>query len=77
MKMDMELTDTFGGEANYSWVLRQTDEIDEKLSDLAVVRRAKRWAGLTGCRCEVDNYDDAITIRPRGMCQVLFVNLRS
>lgn len=78
IKIAFELTDTFGGEANYAWVKRHQEEIDPYLSDLAIVRRAKRWAGLSGVRCEVDNCGSSlITIRPRGMCQVLFVNLWS
>lgn len=30
MKVNIEVTDTFGGEANYSWVNRKTYEYDEQ-----------------------------------------------
>lgn len=71
MPINLEYTDTFGGEANYCWV-RRAHIADDNLSDRAIVRRAKAWAGLTGIRCEVSNYGDGIEIRPRGMATVLF-----
>lgn len=69
-----EYTDTFGGEANYSWVKREEVQLPSDISDRALVRRAKAWAGLTGCRCTVSNYGDMIDIRPAGSCTVLFVS---
>lgn len=68
-----EATDTFGGEANYSWVQRHEEQLPENISDRALVRRAKAWAGITGLRCRVDNFGDTIAIYPSGMCQVVFV----
>lgn len=79
--MHFEHTDTFGGEANYCWV-RRLDVTPDVASDLgikpdatnrAIVRAAKRWAGLTGYRCETESYGDTIAIRPRHLCQVVFV----
>lgn len=69
----IEMTDTFGGEANYSWVRRGEIRADAKTSRLAIVRRAKRWAGLSGVRCDVCDFGDTIEIRPRGRCVVVFV----
>ena len=71
--VEFEHTDTFGGEANYCWVNRERFEIPRGLSDLALVRRAKKWAGLNGVRCRVSNLGDFIEIRPYQMCQVLFI----
>ena len=71
MAINLEYTDTFGGEANYCWV-RRAHIAETGLSERAVVRRAKAWAGLTGVRCEVASYGDAIEIRPSGMATVLF-----
>lgn len=71
-----EHTDTFAGESNYSWVRRESHEIDENkkpLTDLQIVRRAKAFAGFTGLKCRVENYGDFISIRPRNLCQVVFV----
>ena len=75
MSMQFEVTDLFGGEANYSWVKRETVSFDEKLSDRAIVRRAKAWAGWTGMRCKVDNFGDMFRIdaSPSGLLNVLFV----
>ena len=69
----LELTDTFAGEANYSWVRRGEIAASGDTSRVAIVRRAKKWAGLSGLRCRVYDYGDAIDIRPHGRCVVLFV----
>lgn len=70
-----ELTDTFGGESNYSWVRRGTVECKEgeDYSDLAAVRRVKKAIGWNGIKCRVDNYGDTIALYPAGMCQVCFI----
>lgn len=70
----MEYTDTFGGEANYSWVRRESFEMPDAASDLAVMRRAKLAAGLSGCRGKRDSYNgDTLEFRPYGSCTVMFV----
>ena len=71
----LEHTDLYGGEANYSWVRRGTIETGKALSDRAIVRRAKAWAGLTGLRCRVDNLGGMIRIdaSPAGLLHVVFV----
>lgn len=72
MAINLEHTDTFGREANYSWVRRA--HIPADVSDRALVRRAKAWAGLTGIRCRVERHGDTVAIYPRGICQVVFAN---
>lgn len=74
-----EVTDTFGGEANYSWVKRglAPSKESEDFSDLAAVRRVKREIGWNGVRCRVSNYGDIIELRPYGMCQVCFITFHS
>lgn len=37
MIINIEHTDTFGGESNYSWLRRETIETDKELSDLAII----------------------------------------
>lgn len=76
MRVKFELTDTFGGEANYSWVRRERIAYYDKPSDRALVRRAKKWAGITGEKCEVEKSGYMITVRPRNQCQVLFIIVR-
>ena len=74
MKIDIELTDTFSGEANYSWVRRYSIDAPEKLSDLAMMRRIKKAAGMNGVRGVVSKYGDTVEFRPYGVCVVLFAN---
>jgi hypothetical protein len=76
LTFDVEKTDTYGGEANYSWVERYSIDVPEGISDLALVRRAKKLLGYTGIRCRVDNYGDSLVITPpRWSCTVGFVTL--
>lgn len=71
--MHFEHTDTFGGEANYCWVRRESHE-RAGLSKRAIIRRAKAFAGFTGRRCDVDDSGDMIRITPKhGLCQTVFV----
>lgn len=75
MTIRFELTDLFGGEANYSWVRRHEFAPDKELSDRALVMKAKAWAGLTGIRCRTESYGDMIRIdaSPGGLLHVLFI----
>lgn len=77
IKLNVELTDTFGGEANYSWVRRDVIQ-SNKDTIRARVRAAKAWAGWQGIRCFIERVPDdceTLIIRPRsGMCQVMFVS---
>ena len=73
---EVEHTDTYGGEANYCWVHRYDIESKgntHKAERASLVRQAKALCGLTGARCETHDYGDMIEIRPRGLCQVIFV----
>lgn len=73
MKYTIEYTDTFGGEANYSWAKRATIEAPEDISDLALMRRAKAEMGLSGVRGRSATLGDMLEFRPFGACAVLFV----
>jgi hypothetical protein len=72
-----ELTDTFGGEANYSWVQRKTFDVPVGASDRSVVIAAKKALGLTGCRCQTTHHGDLIELRPSGSLTVAFVLMES
>jgi hypothetical protein len=75
MKAQFEITDTFGGEANYAWARRENLDLPEGITDRAIVRRLKAFAGFTGLRCEVFSSGDCISIRPIGRsapCQIAF-----
>ena len=74
MQMNIEYTDTFAGEANYSWVRRATIDVPEHASDYLVVRRAKAALGLTDTRFrKVSHNPDCIELREVGACCVLFI----
>lgn len=74
----IEVTDTFGGEANYAWVKRETLPTEKSLKRRTLVEHAKRVAGWNGwCRVNVNDYGDTIEVRPTkssGVCQVAFVS---
>ena len=74
--IDCELTDTFGGEVNYSWVRRETLTVPADITDFAIVRRGKAALNLSGVRCRVSRYGDVIELRPYGSCTVAFLSPR-
>jgi hypothetical protein len=74
MKVNVEVTDTFGGEANYSWVKRTEMELMDALSKYSIVRRVKKEIGWSGQRCLTVDYGDTIELRPYGVCQVCFIS---
>ena len=91
-KYDIEYTDTFAGEANYSWVKRAVVTMPElthygydggtnyakanKVYNRELLKRAKRETGLTGVRGQVFHHGDMIEFRPYRSCTVLFVTYR-
>jgi len=74
--LDVEYTDTFGGEANYCWVNRESLTLPIGISDRALVRRAKAAMGLTGVRGTMHNHGDMWEFRPYRSCTVMFANVR-
>ncbi len=74
-----EMTDTFSGEANYSWVKRGVIACKpgEDYSDLAAVRRVKAALDMSGVRCQTENDSEGITLRPCGQCTVVFITFHS
>ena len=73
MIFQFEYTDTFNGEANYSWVRRTEIDLPETVSDLTLSIRAKRWAGLTGHSCRRVDVGEGFALYPSGVCTVLFI----
>jgi hypothetical protein len=52
MKANIEITDTFGGEANYAWVRRYTLDLPDMCTTDYAVRQVKRhidWTGTALC----------------------------
>ena len=73
---DVEVTDTFSGEANYAWVERSKLRVPDDISDLALVRRIKSAAGYSGIRGRTWVAGDYVEIRFPGRCVVIFANVR-
>jgi len=90
---DVEYTDTFGGEANYSWVRRATISVPElthygydgssgfvkaeKIANRELMKAAKAAMGLTGVRGVTYHRGDMSEFRPYRACTVMFVNFRN
>ncbi len=76
---NVELTDTFGGEANYCWVKRaqvagrDDDAWNPRREQSLVMRRAKAEMGMSGVRGVTHNMGDGYEFRPYGACVVMFV----
>jgi len=74
---ELELTDTLGGEANYSWVRRNEITVAKNAADRTLIKLAKKWAGWTSQRCDVSNLGgDCFQIKPTGNnapCMILFI----
>jgi hypothetical protein len=74
VKYQAELTDTFVGEANYSWVKRVQFMADESASERVLVRMAKKLLGYTNYPCTKYSMGDVIELRPHGECTVIFID---
>ena len=74
MKMKIELTDTFAGYANYSWVRREEVDYSEGMTDFQIRRLAKKTMDLTGIRGTWDSFSGSLRFRPYGICQVMHVD---
>lgn len=72
MLYNCELTDTFGGEANYSWVKRASFMAGPETSKRALVRKAKQLLGLHG-RHKAEEYGDMIRLTFGRDCIVAFI----
>lgn len=73
LTVEVEHTDTFGGEANYSWVTRKRFTVPEEFSDRAIITKAKDVLGLNDIRHKRSDLGDMIRLDLVGMCQVVFI----
>ena len=75
MKSRVEYTDTFGGEANYSWLRVAHFDAPEDASNSMLIRRAKKALNMSGwaTRTETSHSHD-LALYPRdGSCVVMFI----
>lgn len=73
---DVEVTDTFSGEANYSWVRRYVIACNDGDHGSAVIRAAKKAAGWNGMACRRENHGETIALFQRGAAVVMFITPR-
>jgi hypothetical protein len=66
----LEVTDMFSGEANYSWVHRDT--ASGKLSKRGIVRALKALMGHTGRKAQVWDAGDMVQVKVPSRCIVGF-----
>lgn len=74
MKFRAEYTDTFSGDANYSWCRSAEFEAPDNATDALLMRRAKKALGLSGVRGRRETWGETIVFRPYGACTVLFID---
>jgi len=74
MKLRYEMTDTFGGESNYSWVKRGEIE-NPSSSHRGLITQVKSILGVSGMRHRKEDYGDMIKLdlNPAGYCAVIFI----
>jgi hypothetical protein len=61
MTINIEMTDLFQGESNYSWVKRRTIETDKELTDRQIIRRVKKELEVS-CRHTKEDFGDMIKL---------------
>lgn len=67
------LTDTFSGEANFSWVKTETFEAAEMASQATLIRLAKKALNVSGVRGITQCLGEEYVHRFYGPCWVMFV----
>ena len=88
-KYNVEYTDTFAGESNYSWVKRAVVVMPEltrygydggtnyaranKVYKRELMKKAKAAMGITGLRGVSHDHGDMIEFRPYGQATVMFI----
>jgi hypothetical protein len=68
----VETTDTFGGQANYSWCDQAAVTIPDDATDRQTVRALRAAAGLTGSSARTVPMGEGYEWRHPGACVVTF-----
>ena len=76
MNFIIEHTDTFGGEANYSWVKRKEITTMPGASQRQIIKQTKANLGMTGVRGKTEQIGDGFKFTPYGSCEVVFATPR-
>lgn len=75
LKFQAEITDLFGGEANYSWVRRATFDAPENASDRTLQCRARKALDIQHTPGRWTQLGDVLEFRPYGWHVVVFVTI--
>ena len=71
---EVTLTDTFGGEPNYSWVHRGEIKVKDEITPKGLSIHGRAAVGMTGVRASMFvDYGDSITIEFKKDNLVLFI----
>jgi hypothetical protein len=70
----VEMTDTFGGDANYSWLHSAVIDAPTDASSTMLVRRAKKALGVTQPHKPIDDWGDMIRLDLRHACVCIFIS---
>lgn len=76
-KFEIHITDTYGGDANYSWAKRKQFEAPANVSQRSLVRRAKQALEIT-CRTtteQIGGSADSLKLKFPGQCIVGFIDV--
>jgi hypothetical protein len=69
--MQLEVTDTFGGESNWSWVKKGTTRASSRRGIVRAIKTLAGWHGWV--RVRVEDLGDVVIVRPcanSGVCQI-------
>ena len=73
MLAKVEYTDTYGGESNYSWLIRCEFEC-QGMTDRQIIQRAKAELGITGKKADYRrSYNYCDIIAQYYPCTVMFI----
>jgi hypothetical protein len=68
------MTDTFSGEANYSWIRTACIDAPCDASSRTLIRRAKKALGISAPHRTPEDYGDMIRIDLRHHCICIFIS---
>ena len=74
MKVNIEITDTFAGQANYSWRRKSTIELPNNKSETAIIRQVKKAISWNNLRTRNDKFGDIIQLTPFHDCVTCFIS---
>jgi hypothetical protein len=73
---EVECTDTFGGEANYTWVRREEIKVPKGASRRMLIGRAKRAVGRQAVPTRNSELGDGLRMDVVGAAIVIFVTCK-